>query len=88
MTRRISVHIEELVFHGSWPGDRHAIGASLGEAVGERLAALGMPASWTGADARAGIDAGRIEASPGGRPSDIARRIAAAIVPDDERSGG
>jgi hypothetical protein len=75
--REIDVHIEELVLHGFFAGDRWRIGDALEHELRGLLAAEGIPHAWLSSPQR--IDAGITSTTSLTKPAQAGADIAGAI---------
>jgi hypothetical protein len=81
----IHLHVDELVLHGVSPGDRHGVGAAVGDELSRLLTANGLPSALARGAASGGIDridAGSFERSadgPAARPAAVGAQIARAV---------
>lgn len=78
-TKRIALHIEELVLHGFAPGARHEIAATLERELGALVAARGLPSVLARPGEHPYIDAGQFHLSSSAPPQAVGADIAATL---------
>jgi len=79
LTGNIELHINELVLHGFPRGDRHRIAEAIRQELQKQLGVRGLPDALARQVHVAHLNAGAIQAQPGGNPEHIGMQVARAV---------
>jgi hypothetical protein len=79
MSRRIELHIDELILHGVAPNDAGQVGQAVEQELTRLLSLHGLPSSLSAARELEMLDGGRFAMTVHARPSSIGNQVAGSV---------